>query len=300
MKIGDILAELDRNRGYFPRKAVEAASQRREEITPHLLQAIREVTDHAQEATEDESRFLHVYAMFLLARFREHRAYPLIIAMCKLPLDVLDGLIGDTITEGLCRVLASVCDGNPAPIESIVEDASLDGFVRGAALRSLSVLAHQGILARSDVIEYFGELFRGKLEKEYSHVWDALASEAVDLYAESLADDIHQAYEERLLCPGYMRPEEVEKVFTLQEETVLARSKERCPGLIDDVGAEMHWWACFEPERMRRAKTTGRFRVPAGRHDDPHTLVRDKPKIGRNEPCPCGSDKKYKKCCGAG
>jgi len=24
-----------------------------------------------------------------------------------------------------------------------------------------------------------------------------------------------------------------------------------------------------------------------------------KPKIGRNEPCPCGSGKKYKKCCGA-
>ena len=24
---------------------------------------------------------------------------------------------------------------------------------------------------------------------------------------------------------------------------------------------------------------------------------RDKPKIGRNAPCPCGSDKKYKKCC---
>jgi len=22
-------------------------------------------------------------------------------------------------------------------------------------------------------------------------------------------------------------------------------------------------------------------------------------KLGRNEPCPCGSDKKYKKCCGA-
>ena len=23
-------------------------------------------------------------------------------------------------------------------------------------------------------------------------------------------------------------------------------------------------------------------------------------KIGRNDPCPCGSGKKYKKCCGAG
>ena len=27
------------------------------------------------------------------------------------------------------------------------------------------------------------------------------------------------------------------------------------------------------------------------------TLKRDQPKVGRNEPCPCGSGKKYKKCC---
>ncbi|GBC62091.1 hypothetical protein DENIS_3054 [Desulfonema ishimotonii] len=26
--------------------------------------------------------------------------------------------------------------------------------------------------------------------------------------------------------------------------------------------------------------------------------VREAPKIGRNDPCPCGSGKKYKKCCG--
>ncbi len=26
-------------------------------------------------------------------------------------------------------------------------------------------------------------------------------------------------------------------------------------------------------------------------------FVRSSPKIGRNDPCPCGSGKKYKKCC---
>ena len=31
--------------------------------------------------------------------------------------------------------------------------------------------------------------------------------------------------------------------------------------------------------------------------DRPTTVV-SKQKIGRNEPCPCGSGKKYKKCCG--
>ncbi|MEJ7709342.1 MAG: SEC-C metal-binding domain-containing protein [Pyrinomonadaceae bacterium] len=28
------------------------------------------------------------------------------------------------------------------------------------------------------------------------------------------------------------------------------------------------------------------------------TVTRDQPKVGRNEPCPCGSGKKHKKCCG--
>ena len=29
-------------------------------------------------------------------------------------------------------------------------------------------------------------------------------------------------------------------------------------------------------------------------------VVRDQPKVGRNDPCPCGNGKKYKKCCGKG
>ena len=28
------------------------------------------------------------------------------------------------------------------------------------------------------------------------------------------------------------------------------------------------------------------------------TVVKEEPEIGRNAPCPCGSGKKYKKCCG--
>ena len=29
----------------------------------------------------------------------------------------------------------------------------------------------------------------------------------------------------------------------------------------------------------------------------PKQFVREQPKVGRNDPCPCGSGKKYKKCC---
>ncbi|WP_319560596.1 YchJ family protein [Marispirochaeta sp.] len=33
-------------------------------------------------------------------------------------------------------------------------------------------------------------------------------------------------------------------------------------------------------------------------HKPSLTVIREEPKIGRNDPCPCGSGKKYKKCCG--
>ena len=45
-------------------------------------------------------------------------------------------------------------------------------------------------------------------------------------------------------------------------------------------------------EAELRAEQTGIPKV--------ETVVHEGPRIGRNDPCPCGSGKKYKKCCGAG
>jgi preprotein translocase subunit SecA len=39
--------------------------------------------------------------------------------------------------------------------------------------------------------------------------------------------------------------------------------------------------------------------TPVGQPDRPATVRRAQPKVGRNEPCPCGSGKKFKRCCGA-
>jgi len=40
------------------------------------------------------------------------------------------------------------------------------------------------------------------------------------------------------------------------------------------------------------------LRTPAPDADPVQTYVREQPKVGRNEPCPCGSGKKYKQCHG--
>lgn len=51
-------------------------------------------------------------------------------------------------------------------------------------------------------------------------------------------------------------------------------------------------------ERSEFAKIDGEWRFIDGKIFGPTPVKREQPKVGRNDPCPCGSGKKYKKCCG--
>ncbi|VAW80868.1 hypothetical protein MNBD_GAMMA14-1641 [hydrothermal vent metagenome] len=51
-------------------------------------------------------------------------------------------------------------------------------------------------------------------------------------------------------------------------------------------------------EISRFQKIDGAWLYCGGKDVGPVQFRRDVPKTGRNEPCPCGSGKKYKKCCG--
>jgi SEC-C motif domain protein len=51
-------------------------------------------------------------------------------------------------------------------------------------------------------------------------------------------------------------------------------------------------------ERSLFRRHHGRWYFHSGQRPKQPTSRRTQPKIGRNDPCPCGSGKKYKKCCG--
>ena len=56
--------------------------------------------------------------------------------------------------------------------------------------------------------------------------------------------------------------------------------------------------ASYEKQIMaEQAAVPGETEVPE-REIKQETVRREEPKVGRNDPCPCGSGKKYKHCCG--
>jgi uncharacterized protein YecA (UPF0149 family) len=51
--------------------------------------------------------------------------------------------------------------------------------------------------------------------------------------------------------------------------------------------------------QVQRQQSVDEFASNTSETDLKHRpVVRQTPKVGRNDPCPCGSGKKYKKCCG--
>ncbi len=73
----------------------------------------------------------------------------------------------------------------------------------------------------------------------------------------------------------------------------------------DDIG--LVEFVAHYREKERRVKhhevaefvrENGDWRFKDGHAPKPEQEVRQSPKVGRNDPCPCSSGKKYKKCCG--
>ena len=85
-----------------------------------------------------------------------------------------------------------------------------------------------------------------------------------------------EAYELFMQMMGRVRQEAIQKIFRVQ----LARQED-----IEQMEARRR----RQQISMNRAGGEEQGRKPATREQD---------KVGRNDPCPCGSGKKYKKCCG--
>jgi len=70
----------------------------------------------------------------------------------------------------------------------------------------------------------------------------------------------------------------------------------RIASLLIDTGREADAVAFLSEQRGADSVKRPSERVPANSKGEAHTSL---PRVGRNDPCPCGSGKKYKKCHGA-
>jgi len=298
----------------FPREVLNEMVARLDEMRPALLAELERFVAAPESFDGDSTDWMTLtFAAYLLAQARETRAFkPLVALLSQSHYHVRllwDEMIADC---SMGCILASVYDGDEAVLRGLIENPGIEESVRGTtAIHCLETLVLVGRISRDDLETYYGELLESKLEKSPALVWDAVSASIGNFGFVRLLPAVEKAFAEGICDPAYSCFEDI------ATSAKLAGFSDNFSGsglhLIDDVITETESWACFDPDydhenQDAECSESEPWEIPEYFSDQPLTAyrppvlvsphVRESPKIGRNDPCPCGSGKKYKKCCG--
>lgn len=305
MNPSEIIAEFSGAEGVFPREAMEAAIAQPEAITPHLLDYLREVID------DPDSEYVEamgpIIAIYLLSQFRETRAYPLLVELASLPSERVDFMFGDFITGGLGRALASVSGGEIGGIQRLIENEEANEWVRTAGINALETLVGQGLLSPEALHDYYQKLY-AELERVETVLWSELIHSTAVLHFTDLRPEIDRVFEDDLVDLSFINQKGIDEIFAQDAEATFYEELVDSPHhrLIDDTIGELEWWAAFDEEQEEEYDEEFEDFLrditpplpPVEAFTPGETFVRTGEKIGRNDPCPCGSGRKYKQCHG--
>jgi hypothetical protein len=298
MEIEELFALLDQHQGSFPKDLVAEVIARREEATPRFLAMLEDIDRNPEPWLAANDRMIHIYALYLLALFRETRAYPLIVRIFSRPGEFPFELAGDVTTQDLGRILASVSGGEISGMAALIENEQANEYVRSVAMGGMVSLVTAGQRTRDEVMTYFLHLFH-KLERKSGAQWDGLAHVCTDLWPKEAIEELGRAYENGLVDTGSIDWQDIKQALALGQQGAMQRARYRDP-LITDLARDMGWMQCFQKTKREYEKDPEEDlqEVMPDRYSAT-PIRRTAPKVGRNEPCPCGSGKKFKKCCAA-
>lgn len=295
LDVDEILFEFSEYDG-FPRTALERAVANRDAVTPAFLETIQTYLENPKLNEEEEPALFFI--VHLLAQFREELAYPLLMRLFSLDSDRVHRILGDGTTETLPRIAISVFDGDPRPMQSVIENKEADQYVRAGLFEALAFLVKEG---RSDLEDFKKYLLRAYADLQpqgESHVWVGWQSAISMLGLTEYSGLVRKAFASGKIHPSNMRFDhfQADVRAAVKNPNSFAASAWSPVGYFDDTIAELGTWASFADRPADDPKSVTRgFTFPDVLMDRPH--LNPLRAVGRNDPCPCGSGRKFKKCC---
>jgi uncharacterized protein YecA (UPF0149 family) len=265
---------------------IRACLERCEEITPTLLEMLAEGPEDVwADEDQDPGLYRDIHAGHLLLAFGEEAALP-----------VFGRAFRDKDREYLLDWFESkipVAYGAAAVpmLVDLLQDTDAYIYPRVAATDMLAYIVQDHPEQREQIVAALRALLPsldadGNLppDLEFDEIWTWVATALAGLKDE----------DSLLLVRALYRADMIDQSVVGSEQQYMAyfhRAARRPPPFdILKVYERLHREAVQEAKRRAREAKREQTVRPA--------KPRSQPKIGRNDPCPCGSGRKYKHCCG--
>jgi uncharacterized protein len=282
----------------LPREAMQWTLDHWDTVAPELLGILERFASGAERS--DEAASAVFFILHLAGEKRDTRVFPL---LCRLAQDgeAIEAVLGDGTTTTFKRILISTYDGDLDALKGVIEAAEADEFVRAGALEVLAYLTATGRIPREEIEAYLLRLYDTLRPRHESFVWSGWVLSIALLGLEALSGVVRQAFERGLIEPMVMGYDDFRRDLerTLADPERMAGFHDDRIGPLDDAIGELSGWYAFSAEakqdQERWATSPGTTGLAFA--DTPQPFVDPFKGVGRNDPCPCGSGKKFKKCC---
>ncbi len=281
----DVIKKIDEYKG---REVLDEIKQNWKVYVDVLLKCVEDYANERTQVEEGDMTPLSVIAsIFLLAEHGEKRTFPSVVKIYT-----KEGTSPwEELNDKLPSILVSIFDGDFELLNSVIENNQLNEFTREDFLRCYTYFYNDGSISEKELKDYLLKLIE-KFEYDDS-IYDGILEVIIDTHMFSMMEDVKKMFREDAIDlrvrGGY--DDFLDDIFDYGEKFDSFTK-------IEDASEELGWYEGFE--RAEKEKHVSKKAYSKALEDFVSMTVEkmyNPNKIGRNEPCPCGSGKKYKKCC---
>ena len=240
----------------------------------------------------EEAIFFGCHAVYLLGELEAEEALDFILETFKQDSDFLQFWYFDLLTEDFWEILLKTGKNQLGKLQDFVLRPNIDTYARTEIINSVSQLAHHYPEQRTEVIDWLGTIMGGVIAANPdSGIIDSdfngfLIWEAVELRGVELLDKIEQLYELGYVSEGIAGSfEDIKQDIDRKPRYDYKREFANIFESYDELNS-------FASSGSNEETVFPNYSNPVYPKQ-----ASSAPQAGRNDPCPCGSGKKYKKCC---
>jgi hypothetical protein len=274
----------------LPDFAVGMCVLRIEESAPKLRAILARAAEG--EPLSDDDSLLLFRGLHILGAARDRETYPLLLRLLRRPLDEVDNLLGAAITENLAKIVTGVFDGDNDALLALIIDRSIDEFIREALFGAATFLTWERRIEVDRFREFLVRFHEERPADDNDAPWAGWVQAIARLGLRDLVPLAHDAFREGRISDDWTDRDQFDKDIAEAERAPddIERFTQNHLGYIEDVLTSLDFFGGSEDEFDEETSW-------------PDFYTREEPvrnpwrHVGRNDPCPCGGGKKFKKCC---
>lgn len=278
----------------------------RSDLENLLFDSIKRFDYFKERVREENSENLicfPTHALLLLTEVGNARSLDAIIEVLRQEKEFIYFWYPDDYFDQVLSALYHCGKNRPEELFKFLRSPNIDALSKSLVGDSLVIIIQQSGLPQQQMVEKYRTVLNSYLnnpEDENYIDTDAtgfLLSNLLNLGYKELLPEIKQLFEKELLTTEMAG--DYKRVTELMDKPLMESTE-----FFDLSILEKYEWFKSEPEEMvlemdpdeKEQQMREMMEAYLNEQNAPGP-VKASPKIGRNDPCPCGSGKKYKKCC---